>query len=69
MPKEITFEQLNDALLDRTIEIYQKKSGDDIKYKFRTKGMLYTLKVPQDQVTKVENLISSNSKSLEIIPV
>jgi hypothetical protein len=43
MPKEITAEEIDDSLLERTIATFVKRSGDKIKYKLRTSRLLYTV--------------------------
>lgn len=67
MPKEISFEEIDDRLLGRTLEVRSKNAGDFVKFKFRTIKHLYTVKVESKDADKVINLV--NDKSIDIIPV
>ena len=69
MPKEMKeIDDLTDEILNRTLEVYTKVAGDFIKYKFRTKSTLYTLKVIPDEISNLETRINS-VKNIDIIPV
>lgn len=71
MPAELqSIDDITDTLLDRTFEVYRKNvAGGMIKYKFRTKKTLFTLKVEQASASEVESRIESNSSPIEILDV
>ena len=68
MPKEIMEpDQITEDLLKRTLVVYSKLTGDTVKFKFRTKKTLYTIKVNQKQASLVEDKINSRG-NIEVIP-
>ena len=70
MPHELTsIDEIDDKLLERTFVVYRKGTGDQIKYKLRTKSTLFTLKVDQDDASDIEGRISDSGFPIEIIDV
>lgn len=68
MPKEIMEpDNITDELLNRTLVVYSKLDGDVVKFKFRTKKTLYTVKVDQKLASSIEDKIKSKT-NIEIIP-
>jgi len=59
MPREITIEDLDKNLIERTHEIYKRRSGDFIKFKLRTTRTLYTVKSSIEDADEVEKKINS----------
>ncbi len=69
MPHELkSLEDLTDEILNRTIAVLTKRSGEYVKFKIRTKKTLFTLKVKPDEASGVENKINSSDRPIEIIP-
>lgn len=69
MPKELkSIDDINDKLLDRTLVVYTKRSGENVKFKFRTKKTLYTLVTSPAEADKIERSISGQGRSIDIIP-
>ena len=59
MPREITIDDLDKKLIDRTHEINKRRSGDFIKFKLRTTKTLYTVKASIEEADEVEKKINS----------
>lgn len=59
MPREITIDDLDKKLIERTHEIYKRRSGDFIKFKLRTTKTLYTVKARVEDADEVEKKIKS----------
>lgn len=68
MPHELTSEEITDKILARTLVVYTKRSGDNVKYKLRTKKTLYTVKATPEQAEEVENKIRS-AGNIDIVPM
>lgn len=68
MPHELTFEEITDKILARTLVVYTKRSGDHVKYKLRTKKTLYTIKTTPEEASEMEAKIK-NAGNIEIIPL
>ncbi len=61
MPREITIDDLDKNLIERTHEIFKRRSGDFIKFKLRTTKTLYTVKASIEEADEVEKKINSLS--------
>ncbi len=59
MPREITIDDLDKNLIDRTHDIFKRRSGDFIKFKLRTTKTLYTVKASIEDADEVEKKINS----------
>ncbi len=67
MPQELkSIDQINDALLDRTVEVRVKRAGEKVKVKFRTLSRLYTIKVDPAQAREIE--ARAKSKGINVVP-
>ncbi|MHA2501296.1 MAG: hypothetical protein ACXAE3_00285 [Candidatus Kariarchaeaceae archaeon] len=71
MPAELqSIDDLTDSLLERTYEVYRKGSEHGmIKYKFRTKKTLFTLKVEQAGAAAIESRIEGSGNPIEIVDI
>jgi len=70
MPHEITsMDEIDEKFLERTFVVYRKGLGDIIKYKFRTKSTLFTIKVDQENSSQLQSKIEGSAFPIEIIDV
>jgi len=70
MPSELTsLDEIDEKLLERTFVVYRKGTGDEIKYKLRTKSTLFTIKIPQGEASTIETKINNSGFPIEIIDV
>lgn len=65
MPKEISKEEIA-GILPRTLAVTVKRTGNDVKFKLRTKKTLFTIKATPDDAAEVEKIINGASQSLEL---